>query len=157
MRCPYCGKEGTKVLETRQLEGGRSIRRRRQCLHCGRRFTTYERMDNTPLRVIKRDGRRERFHRQKILDGVLTACEKRAIPIERIHQIVDDVEYQIRAESDQEVTSKRIGDLVMERLKELDEVAYVRFASVYRSFSDAGAFSEEVDRLLREENGSDPE
>ncbi|MFO8059375.1 MAG: transcriptional regulator NrdR [Bacillota bacterium] len=150
MRCPHCGKLGSRVLDSRPAEENRSVRRRRECPHCQRRFTTYERIDEAPLMVLKRDGRRERFQRDKILRGVVTACEKRPVSMDDLQNLVNDVEYQIRADASEEVTSRDIGERVMERLRELDEVAYIRFASVYRLFADVEAFRREVAQLRRD-------
>lgn len=154
MKCPHCGELSSRVLDSRSVEAGRSVRRRRECSSCERRFTTYERIDSGPLVVVKRDGRRERFDRDKILRGLITACEKRPISMDELQQLVNDVEYQIRAEFAEEVTSQAIGEKVMERLRDLDEVAYVRFASVYRLFADVEAFRREVARL-RQDRGEE--
>ena len=151
VNCPYCQSEQSKVLDSRSTEKGRSIRRRRECVSCQRRFTTYERVESTPLMVVKRDGRREQFQRDKLLEGVMTACEKRPISADQIRQIIDDIEYELSIKAGSEASSQIIGELVMERLKDLDDVAYVRFASVYRRFKDLDAFEQEVTRLRQQD------
>jgi len=148
MLCPYCNSEKNKVVNSRSAAGGASIRRRRECLECGRRFTTRETVEDIPLRVIKKDGEREEFDRQKILKGMLKACEKRNVPYERLEEIVSNIEKSLYNEMSKEVPAKKIGDMILKRLRELDEVAYVRFASVYREFRDISEFSEEVRALL---------
>ena len=148
MLCPYCNSEKNKVVNSRSATGGASIRRRRECLECGRRFTTRETVEDIPLRVIKKDGEREEFDRQKILKGMLKACEKRNVPYERLEEIVSNIEKSLYNEMSKEVPAKKIGDMILKRLRELDEVAYVRFASVYREFRDISEFSEEVRALL---------
>lgn len=154
MRCPYCGGRDTKVLESRAVDERSAVRRRRECEACSRRFTTYERWEEGPLIVIKKDGRREAFSRQKVLAGLLKACEKRAIPTEQLEDIAEAIERELRHRGETEVTSRRIGERVMDRLRELDEVAYVRFASVYREFRDLDSFMRELERLLRPPGGS---
>src|SRR5690606_2862901 len=141
----------SKVLDSRATDEGASIRRRRECERCGRRFTTYERWEETPLMVIKKDGRREPFQRQKILTGLMKACEKRPIPVAVLEQIVDDIEREARQRGATEITSRQIGERVMEALRGIDEVAYVRFASVYREFRDLTALLGEVQKLVRRE------
>jgi len=141
----------SKVLDSRQTEEGASIRRRRECTACGKRFTTYERLEEIPLMVVKKDGRREPFARSKILNGILRACEKRPISLQTIEEMVDKVEKQVRANLEPEVSSGTIGELVMDYLRELDDVAYVRFASVYRQFKDVDRFIEEVQQLRKAE------
>ncbi|BCV25663.1 MAG TPA: transcriptional repressor NrdR [Firmicutes bacterium] len=148
MRCPFCGEPDTKVLDSRPAEAGSVIRRRRECGGCGRRFTTYERVEEQPLFVVKRDGRRERFDRQKILTGLVKACEKRPVPLATLEALAEGVERDVRNTLLEEVPSTTIGDLVMARLRKLDEVAYVRFASVYRRFTDVERFREELESLL---------
>ena len=150
MKCPYCGALDTKVIDTRSTEEGYSVRRRRECSGCGRRFTTYETVESIPLVVVKKDGRREPFDRGKILAGLFKACEKRPVPASALEHIASDIENELRSSLEYEVPSSKIGEMVMERLKALDEVAYVRFASVYRQFKDIDSFMEEVQRLLRE-------
>ena len=147
MKCPTCGHLEDKVIDSRSAKEGQAIRRRRECLACKRRFTTYETVETTPLLVIKKDGRREPFSREKILNGLLRACEKRPIPAERIHAIVDTLEADLLRQGADEVKSNEIGERVMEELHKLDEVAYVRFASVYRSFQDVTEFQQEIERL----------
>lgn len=148
LRCPFCFHTDSKVLDSRATEEGASIRRRRECLSCNRRFTTYERLDEVPFMVVKKDGRREPFNRSKILTGVLRACEKRPISIDEIENMVDKIEREVRNKTDREVSGAEIGEMVMEHLKELDEVAYVRFASVYRQFKDTSSFLSELQQLL---------
>lgn len=148
VRCPYCRHEATKVLDSRTTDEGASVRRRRLCERCKRRFTTYERWEETPLLVVKKDGRREPFQRQKLLAGLVTACKKRPIPLQTLEEIVDEIERKFRQEGESEVTSRAIGEAVMERLRTLDEVAYVRFASVYREFRDITTLMDEVEKLL---------
>ncbi len=149
MLCPYCGSERNKVVNSRSAQGGASIRRRRECLDCGRRFTTHETVEDIPLFVIKKEGTREEFDRQKIIKGIMHACEKRNVPFQRIEEIVSNIEKSLYNEMSKEVQSKKIGEMVLKRLRDLDEVAYVRFASVYRDFRDISEFSEEVKALLR--------
>jgi transcriptional repressor NrdR len=148
MKCPYCGHAEDKVVDSRSTQEDSAIRRRRECLRCGKRFTTYEYIEDVSLMVIKKDGRREAFDRKKILSGVMRACEKRPISIEKMEDIVAMIERQIQKKSDREVPSSRIGELIMEKLKELDDVAYVRFASVYRQFKDVGQFMNELKDML---------
>ncbi len=147
MRCPYCGYEETVVKDSRAIMGGTVIRRRRECLRCGRRFTTYERVEEGLPVVVKKDGRREQFNRDKILSGLKKACEKRPISIEVLENIVAEIEKELIEEGMREVDSKRIGEKVMKKLKKLDKVAYVRFASVYREFQDVGEFTEVISTL----------
>ena len=149
MKCPSCGHLEDKVIDSRSAKEGQAIRRRRECLACKRRFTTYETLETTPLLVIKKDGRREPFSREKILNGLLRACEKRPIPAERVHAIVDTLEAALLRQGLDEVKSSEIGERVMEELHKLDEVAYVRFASVYRHFKDLNQFLEELRSLLK--------
>jgi len=148
MKCPYCGHNQDKVIDSRETQEATAIRRRRECLSCNKRFTTYEYIEKTPIMVIKKDGRRESFNRQKILSGILKACEKRPISIEQLEKLVDEIELEIQKKFDQEVESRFIGEIVMEKLKNLDEVAYVRFASVYRHFKDINQFLRELRDLL---------
>ncbi len=149
MRCPYCNFLEDKVVDSRSNKDSRVIRRRRECLKCRRRFTTYERREEVPLMVIKKDGRRESFDRRKILNGVIRACEKRPISMERIEGLVDGVEGILQSRLVKEMPSSEVGELVMRKLHELDEVAYVRFASVYRQFRDITDFMKEVKGLLK--------
>ncbi|HHW26601.1 MAG TPA: transcriptional repressor NrdR [Firmicutes bacterium] len=148
MKCPFCGYLDSRVLESRPTEDFSSIRRRRECPRCERRFTTYERVEEAPLVIIKKDGRREVFSREKILSGMLKACEKRSIPLETLQAAALDIERQLRETGKGEVTSKETGELVMDKLRQIDEVAYVRFASVYREFRDLDGFLNEVQRVL---------
>ena len=149
MKCPSCGHLEDRVIDSRSAREGQAIRRRRECIKCKRRFTTYEVVETTPLLVIKKDGRREPFSRDKILNGILRACEKRPIPAEKIHAIVDSIENELARQGVDEVQSSVVGERVMEELHRLDEVAYVRFASVYRHFKDLNQFLEELRSLLR--------
>jgi transcriptional repressor NrdR len=149
MKCPSCGHLEDKVIDSRSAKEGQAIRRRRECLKCQRRFTTYETVEMTPLLVVKKDGRREPFSREKILNGLLRACEKRPIPAEKLHAIVDELEAALLRLGNEEVASSEIGERVMAALHQLDEVAYVRFASVYRHFKDLNQFLEELRTLLK--------
>lgn len=149
MRCPYCGNRNDGVIESRAAKNGSSVRRRRECLKCKKRFTTYEYVERVPLMVIKKDGRREGFEREKLINGILVACEKRPVSMKRIEKLVDDIEKYIERKHDREVASREIGELVMNKLHELDEIAYVRFASVYRQFRDVGQFMKELKRFLK--------
>lgn len=148
MRCPYCSHEESKVIDSRPTDEGERIRRRRECLNCQKRFTTYEIIESLPIIVIKKDKSREVFNRDKLISGMLRACEKRPVSINDIETAVDDIEAMLQNSLDREVTSTKIGELVMEKLKTLDEVAYVRFASVYRQFKDISTFMEELNKLL---------
>ena len=150
MKCPFCGDLEDKVIDSRISTEGDTIRRRRECLKCQKRFTTYERLEEIPLMVIKKDGRREPFDRKKLLAGILKACEKRPIPMEKIEAMVDDTERTLQRNYEKEVSSTDIGELVMKQLHKLDEVAYVRFASVYRQFKDINQFMSELSTLLKE-------
>ena len=149
MKCPFCNHEQDKVVDSRESKEGASIRRRRECLKCGKRFTTYERIDEIPYMVVKKDGRREKFDRQKVLNGLLRACEKRPVSIVKLEQIVNDAETYVVDSPERERTTSEIGELLMDRLKKLDKVAYVRFASVYRDFQDEEAFFTELKALMR--------
>lgn len=148
MKCPHCGYKEDKVVDSRATAEESAVRRRRECLKCGKRFTTYEYVEEVSLMVIKKDGRREPFDRKKILAGVIRACEKRPVSMEKMEEIVAQTERSIQKKSDREVSSSRIGELVMEKLKGLDDVAYVRFASVYRQFKDVGQFMVELKDIL---------
>ncbi|HDT14773.1 MAG TPA: transcriptional repressor NrdR [Firmicutes bacterium] len=148
MKCPFCGHDEDKVIDSRSSEEGRSIRRRRECLNCHRRFTTYENIEETALMVIKKDSRREPFDRKKILAGLTKACEKRPISTQQLEELIDKIEYTLQSKFDKEVDASHIGELVMEFLYSLDEVAYVRFASVYRQFKDINQFMKELKGLL---------
>ena len=149
MRCPYCGKDGDSVIDSRISRNGSSVRRRRQCLKCKKRFTTYEYVERIALMVVKKDARREPFDREKLMKGIMVACEKRPVSIKRIEKLVDDIEKLVEKRHDREVASKEIGELVMKGLHSIDEIAYVRFASVYRQFRDAGQFMKEQKRLWK--------
>lgn len=151
MKCPFCSHLDTRVLESRPTDEGSAIRRRRECLSCGERFTTYERTEAAPLMVIKRDGSREEFDRRKVLQGIITACEKRPVSMATLEQVVTGIEERLRDSLEQEVSSQKIGEMVMEALKEVDQVAYVRFASVYRQFKDINTFLDELHALLRDD------
>ncbi|NPV91473.1 MAG: transcriptional repressor NrdR [Firmicutes bacterium] len=149
MRCPYCSFNDSRVLDSRPAEEGSIVRRRRECLSCTKRFTTYERVEEVPLVVVKRDGRREVFDRNKLLRGIIKAFDKRSMSAPLMEQLADDVEKDLRNKMESEVTVEEIGERVMERLRQVDEVAYVRFASVYRRFTDASKFVHEVQQLLK--------
>ena len=148
MKCPYCDHQHTKVLDSRPVNDNRSIRRRRECEKCARRFTTFEMVEEAPLMVVKKDGSREEFSRDKLLRGLVRACEKRPVSVERLEQIVDDVERELRQTASTEIESRTIGELVMAELYKVDEVSYVRFASVYRQFKDIDMFMKELSALL---------
>ena len=149
MKCPYCGHLGDKVVDSRESKEGDAIRRRRECLECGRRFTSYERIDEIPYMVVKKDGRRERFERQKLVAGLLKACEKRPVRIPALEAIADRIEGLLQDKSEREISTEVIGAHVMQELKHLDKVAFVRFASVYRNFRDLDEFKDELNALLR--------
>lgn len=155
MNCPFCGFKEDRVLDSRESKEGDNVRRRRQCLSCERRFTTYERIDEVPYLVVKKDGRREKFDRQKLLSGLLKACEKRPISITTLARMVDDIEARIADSPDRELSTTKIGELLMLELSKVDKVAYVRFASVYRDFQDAEAFLLELKALLLQSRGPD--
>lgn len=148
MRCPFCESQETKVIDSRHTEEGNSIRRRRECERCGKRFTTYEKIEEITLIVIKKDGGREPFDRNKILNGIIKACEKRPVPLSEMERVVDEIERGLNNMLEKEVKSTFIGELIMEKLKDLDEVAYVRFASVYRQFTDINTFISEIEKLM---------
>ena len=150
MRCPFCAHPESKVVDSRPSDEGSSIRRRRECLACHKRFTTYETMESLPLMVIKKDGSRQTFDKTKLLNGMIRACEKRPVAFATLEEIANEIEQVLQNEMDREIPSARIGELVMERLKKVDEVAYVRFASVYRQFKDISTFMEELNKLLAE-------
>jgi len=149
MKCPFCSHENDKVVDSRESKEGESIRRRRECLNCGKRYTTYERIDEIPYMVVKKDGRRERFDRQKVLNGLMRACEKRPVSIGKLEQIVNEAETFVVDSPERERTASEIGELIMDRLKKLDKVAYVRFASVYLDFKDVKEFMSELNSLLK--------
>jgi transcriptional repressor NrdR len=148
MKCPFCGQLGDKVVDSRESKEGEAIRRRRECLDCGRRFTSYERIDEIPYMVIKKDGTRERFERQKLIGGLLKACEKRPVSVSAVEAVADRVEAAVQERPEKEMSTEEVGALVMQELKHLDKVAYVRFASVYRHFRDIGEFMTELTDLL---------
>ncbi|HEX2938623.1 MAG TPA: transcriptional regulator NrdR [Ruminiclostridium sp.] len=148
MKCPFCGFEESKVIDSRPTDDGERIRRRRECIKCQKRFTTHEIIESLPLIIIKKDKSRQAFDRDKLLNGMLRACEKRPVSIQILESAVDSIESSLQNSLDREVTSEKIGELVMEKLKDIDEVAYVRFASVYRQFTDINTFMEEVTKLL---------
>ena len=150
MKCPYCGHLESKVVDSRPSDEGSSIRRRRECLACHKRFTTYETMESLPLMVVKKDGSRQSFDKSKLLNGMIRACEKRPVSFSTLERIADEIEQALQNEMDREIPSARIGELVMDRLKQVDEVAYVRFASVYRQFKDISTFMAELNKLLAE-------
>lgn len=149
MTCPFCGHIEDRVVDSREAKEGDVVRRRRECLSCQRRFTTYERIDEIPYMVVKKDGRREKFDRQKVLGGLLKACEKRPVPMGKLAEIVDEVEGLLFASAEREIPTTSIGELLMQRLRALDKIAYVRFASVYRDFQDEEAFFHELKELMR--------
>ncbi len=148
MKCPFCEYPDTKVIDSRHTEEGHAIRRRRECDQCNKRFTTYEKIEEMTLMVVKKDGRREPFDRGKVLSGIIKACEKRPVPMAEIERIVNEIERGLNNMMEKEVNSSFIGELIMEKLKDVDEVAYVRFASVYRQFTDVNTFVAEVEKLL---------
>lgn len=149
MKCPFCGFEESKVIDSRPTDEGQRIRRRRECLKCGKRFTTYEIIESLPIIVIKKDKSREAFNRDKLTTGLLRACEKRPVSIDTLDNLIDEIETVLQNSLDREVSSEKIGQLVMEKLKAIDEVAYVRFASVYRQFKDINTFMRELNKLLQ--------
>ncbi len=150
MKCPYCAHPESKVVDSRPADEGASIRRRRECLSCHKRFTTYETMESLPLMVIKKDGSRQSFDRNKVLGGLIRACEKRPVAYHTLEEIADEIEQVLQNKMEREINSSDIGELVMERLKKVDEVAYVRFASVYRQFKDINTFMHELNKLLED-------
>ncbi len=148
MKCPFCSYEESKVIDSRPTDEGERIRRRRECLECARRFTTYEIIESLPIIVIKKDKTRQAFSREKVLNGMIRACEKRPVSLDTLEKAIDEIETEIQNTLDREVSSEKIGELVMEKLKDIDEVAYVRFASVYRQFRDINTFMDELNKLL---------
>ena len=150
MKCPYCEYQESKVVDSRPTDEGQAIRRRRECISCGKRFTTYEKIEELPIVVVKKDGNRQVYDRNKLMNGIIKACEKRPVSMSSIEQIVDDIEKTIFNSLENEITSTQIGELVMNKLKDIDEVAYVRFASVYRQFKDVNSFMEELKKILGE-------
>ena len=152
MKCPFCDFTDSKVIDSRPTEEGSSIRRRRECINCGKRFTTYEKVESVPVMVIKKDQTREPFDRDKVLSGIIQACRKRPVSMEQMVSMVDNIESEVQNLMDREITSTRIGEMVMSELKKTDDVAYVRFASVYRQFKDINTFLAEVNKLLTDKN-----
>lgn len=150
MKCPFCGYLDSKVVDSRPAEDGASIRRRRECLECHKRFTTFEVMETLPVVVIKKDGSRQSFDRSKLLNSMIRACEKRTVAFDTLNRIADEIEQTLQNDMSREIPSARIGELVMDKLKDVDEVSYVRFASVYRQFKDISTFMEELNKLLQE-------
>ena len=150
MKCPYCGYEESKVIDSRSADDGERIRRRRECLNCGKRFTTHEVIETVPIIVVKRDKSREVFDRNKLTAGILRACEKRPVSLTQIEEMVNNIEAKIQSSLDREITTMQIGELAMEEIKKVDEVSYVRFASVYRQFKDINTFLDELNKLLTE-------
>lgn len=148
MKCPYCGFAESKVIDSRPADEGSSIRRRRECLSCRKRFTTYETVESLPMVVVKKDGSRQSFDRRKILGGMIRACEKRPVPVAELEKASEEIEQEVQNSMEREVNTQKIGEMVMERLKKIDEVAYVRFASVYRQFKDIDTFMKELNKLL---------
>lgn len=153
MKCMYCGHTDSKVIDSRPSEDGTAIRRRRECNNCNRRFTTYETIETTPILVIKTNGNRQAFDANKLKNGIIKSCEKRPVPMYKIEELVESIQKKIYNSLEQEVSSKKIGEMVMEGLKEIDEVAYVRFASVYRSFKDISTFMKELEKLQKNNGG----
>ena len=154
IKCPFCNFADTKVIDSRAQDDNSVIRRRRVCEKCGKRFTTYERVDMIPITVIKRDGTREIFDKAKLQNGIMKSCNKRPVTAQQIQKLVDDIENTLAGSGEREVESKQLGNMVIERLKDLDEVAYVRFASVYRQFKDINSFIDELEKMLHEKNGN---
>lgn len=154
MKCPFCNFADTKVIDSRAQDDNSVIRRRRVCEKCGKRFTTYERVDMIPITVIKRDGTREIFDKAKLQNGIMKSCNKRPVTAQQIQKLVDDIENTLAGSGEREVESKQLGNMVIERLKDLDEVAYVRFASVYRQFKDINSFIDELEKMIHEKNGN---
>ncbi len=150
MKCPYCGYEDSKVLDSRPTDENQTIRRRRECIECGKRFTTYERIEQVPVVIIKKDGTRQAYDRTKILNGMIRACEKRPVPLSVIEESVDNIEKKVYNSLDKEIKSELIGEMVMEELKDIDDVSYVRFASVYRQFKDVNSFMDELKKMFNE-------
>ena len=148
MKCPFCAYTESKVIDSRPAEEGATIRRRRECLACSKRFTTYEIIERMPLVVVKRDGSRQSFDKVKLINGMVRACEKRPVPLQTLEQIADEIEQELQSNLEREISTVDVGEMVMQRLKDVDEVAYVRFASVYRSFKDINTFMEELSKLL---------
>lgn len=149
MKCPFCNQENTRVIDSRPVPDNNSIRRRRQCDECGKRFTTYEKIETMPLTVIKKDQSREQYERRKIQDGITRACYKRPVPVEKIESVMDEIETEVFNREEKEIPSSLIGEIVMDKLKDLDAVAYVRFASVYREFKDVDTFMDELKKIMK--------
>ena len=156
MKCMYCGHVDSKVIDSRQSDDGTAIRRRRECNNCGKRFTTYETVETTPILVVKTNGNRQTFDANKLKNGIVKSCEKRPVPMYKIDRLVEDIQKSIYNSLEQEVSSKKLGEMVMEGLKEIDEVAYVRFASVYRQFKDVSTFMKELEKLQKNNGGNKP-
>ena len=152
MKCMYCGFEDSKVVDSRAADDGTIIRRRRECLKCGKRFTTYEKIENTPIFVVKSTGARQSFDPEKLKAGIIKACEKRPVPVSKIENLVDEIQKKVYNSMAQEISSKELGEMVMEGLKEIDQVAYVRFASVYRSFTDVSSFLTELKKMVKNDD-----
>ncbi len=150
MKCPYCNFYETKVIDSRPTNEGQAIRRRRECINCGKRFTTYEKKEEIPLIIVKKDGNRQLYNRNKLLNGIIKSCEKRPVSMETIESTVDEIERELYNSMEKEVTSQHIGEMVMDKLKYIDEVSYVRFASVYRQFKDVNTFMDELKKILNE-------
>ena len=148
MKCPFCGQPESKVIDSRPTDEGTRIRRRRECLECNRRFTTYEIVESLPIVVVKKDSSRELFDRDKLFNGMLRACQKRPVSLQELERAVDEIETQLQNSRDREIPASRIGECAMEKLRDLDEIAYIRFASVYRQFKDIGSFHEEIQKLM---------
>ena len=157
MKCMYCGCLESKVIDSRATEEGRTIRRRRECIQCGKRFTTYETIETTPVLVIKNSGNRQAFDPNKLKNGIIKACEKRPVSMSKIDKLVDDIKKQVYNSLEQEISSKRLGEMVMSGLKEIDEVAYVRYASVYRQFTDISSFMQELETMMKENKTKKPD
>ncbi len=157
MKCMYCGCMESKVIDSRATDEGRTIRRRRECIQCGKRFTTYETIETTPVLVVKNSGNRQAFDPNKLKNGIIKACEKRPVSMSKIDKLVDDIKKQVYNSLEQEISSKRLGEMVMSGLKEIDEVAYVRYASVYRQFTDISSFMQELETMMRENQTKNPE
>ncbi|MFW5648466.1 MAG: transcriptional regulator NrdR [Candidatus Alkaliphilus sp. MAG34] len=153
MKCPFCSHQESKVVDSRPTDEGQAVRRRRECMLCAKRFTTYEKIDEIPLIVVKKNGNREPYDKNKILNGVIKSCEKRPVSLQDIEKLVDGIERQLYNTMEREITTELIGNLVIDKIKELDEVAYVRFASVYREFKDINTFMDEVKKILNEKSG----
>ena len=151
MKCPFCGYEESKVIDSRPTDEGEKIRRRRECLSCGKRFTTYETVESLPMVVVKRDGSRQTFDRRKLVNGMLRACEKRPVSIAQLEKIGEEIEQELQNSLEREISTEHVGEVVMDKLKAIDEVAYVRFASVYRQFKDINTFMRELNKLLDED------